>query len=89
MKWYKRVKSTLTNLGGKMSSVDSALYMWHRNGQLTGMVAVHVDDFLWAGNDEFKSTIISSLRNTFTVGKEETNCFKYLGLNITQDREFD
>ena len=87
MKWYERVKSTMTELQGKMSSVDSALFTWHKGNELQGLIAVHVDDFLWSGNAEFQSTIIPKLRKTFTIGKEESKCFKYLGLNITQVSE--
>ena len=58
MKWYERVKSTMTELQGKMSSVDSALFTWHKGNELQGLIAVHVDDFLWSGNAEFQSTII-------------------------------
>ena len=87
MKWYEHVKSTMTELRGKMSSVDSGLFTWHKGNELQGFIAVHVDDFLWSGNAEFPSTIILKLCKTFTIGKEESKCFKYLGLNIAQVSE--
>lgn len=85
MKWYKRVKSTMIHLGGKMSSVDSALFIWHKNDCLQGLIAVHVDDFLWAGNDDFYELTIQKLNDTFTIGKEESKSFKYLGINVTHN----
>ena len=82
MKWYERVKSTMINLGGEMSSVDSALFIWHKDGVLEGLIAVHVDDFLWAGSNRFYQSIIQQLRKIFTFGKEECKSFKYLGLHV-------
>ena len=34
MKWYECVKSTMTEFQGKMSSVDSALFTWHKGNEL-------------------------------------------------------
>ena len=88
MKWYGRVMSTMTELQGKLSSVDSALFTWHKGTELQGLIAVHVDAFLWSGNNaEFQSTIISKLCKTFTIGKEEGKCFIYFGVNIAQVSE--
>ena len=52
--------------------------------QVIGLVAVHVDDFIWCGNIEFENTVINDLRRTFLVGKEETKCFQYLGVQLKQ-----
>ena len=43
-----------------------------------------MDDFIWCGVHEFENTVISDLRSTFRVGKEETACFQYLGLQLQQ-----
>lgn len=62
-----------------MSSVDAELFTGHEGGQLRGMVVVHVDDFLWSDDDEFQSTVITTLKNIFAIGKKET---KYLVQNF-------
>ena len=49
---------------------------------LIGIICVHVDDFLWAGVADFENDIVNNLRLTFKIGKEETERFKYIGLNI-------
>ena len=84
LKWYLQVKKVMTNLGGKISDVDPALFTWYEDGILIGMTAVHVDDFLWSGNNYFESMIIPHIRENFSVGREEEKTFKYLGMNIQQ-----
>merc|ERR1712055_85918 len=51
--WYLRVKDELLKLGVKMSSYDCALFYWIVNGKLQGIIGLYVDDFIWAGTDEF------------------------------------
>ena len=51
---------------------------------LYGILAVYVDDFLWAGSNKFQKNIISRIRSIFEVGKE-TSLFKYIGLNLSQE----
>ena len=45
-------------------------------------MAIHVDDFLFAGNDFFHAHVIEQLRNILTIGLEESCGMKYLGLHI-------
>ena len=45
---------------------------------------MHVDDFIWCGNISFETQVINNLRNTFQIGKEESSCFQYLGLQLKQ-----
>ena len=58
------------------------MFTWHENNFLIGVIIVHVDDFLFAGNEKFQNTVIGNLRQTFAIGKEESKQFKYLGLNL-------
>ncbi len=48
---------------------------------------MHVDDFLWAGTNYFKDSVIDVITNKFQCGKKEENSFRYIGLNITQDED--
>ena len=70
-----------------MSRVDPAVFYWHDSNGLVGILAVHVDDFLWAGSEKFKDTVIVKLRKLFNVGKEACELFKYIGLELSQDEE--
>lgn len=53
-----------------------------REGKVVGIVACHVDDFIWGGDDQFASTIIGTIKKTFKIGKEESSAFKFIGINL-------
>ncbi|VDI51209.1 Hypothetical predicted protein [Mytilus galloprovincialis] len=59
LKWYEKVKKTLNECGGIESKVDPAVFYWYNSNGLAGVLAVHVDDFLWAGTNLFETEIIS------------------------------
>ena len=72
--------------GLKESIADPALFYKYNNGSLEGFLAVHVDDFYWSGTKHFEKTVISRLRSTFNVGKEESEDFTYVRLSVNQDK---
>ena len=86
--WYLRVKEELIKLGAIVSSVDPALFFWEDNNNLIGILACHVDDMIWGGNENFKLNIIDKLKNIFTFGSEETDAFTYLGIQLSQDEDY-
>lgn len=52
--WYNKVKELMLDAGGKMSQVDPAVFFWlNAHSEVTGVLACHVDDFLWAGSEHF------------------------------------
>ena len=61
--------------------------MQDTSGDLVGMIVLHVDDFLHAGNDYFRSKVSKKLEDIFTMGKTEQKVFKYVGFNICQGEE--
>ena len=67
--------------------MDPAVFYWHDSNGIFGILAIHVDDFLWAGSEEFKDTVIVKLRKQFNVGKEPCESFTYIGLKLSQDEE--
>ena len=71
LKWYNRVIEFILSSDGKVSRLDPALFLWHRENKLIGIIALHVDDFLWSGDDNFERTVINKLRQIFVIGKEE------------------
>ena len=84
LKWYEKVRKTLKECGGTESKVDPAVFYWHDSNGLAGVLAVHVDDFLWAGSEIFEINVISKVKEVFNVGKEASESFKYLGLGLNQ-----
>ena len=59
-KWYNRVKTYFLSIGLVMSKADPALFYYHDNN-ITGIIAIHVDDFLWSGTNDFETNFISKL----------------------------
>jgi len=84
--WYKRVKHELLDtLGGKVSKFDKAFFLWHDNeGNLRGIIALHVDDFVYCGTNEWLTNVIEPLMAIFKISKSVQRCFRYLGLNVVQ-----
>ena len=65
---------------------------WARNAEgqptrLIGIMAVHVDDLITAGNAQYE-TVLTSLRAKLSFGKWEQRTFEYTGRLISQDSDF-
>ena len=86
--WYLCVKEELIKLGTNESSVDPSLFYWKEHYKLVGILACHVDDMIWGGNENFKSNVTNNLKNTFMFGSEETKPFTYLGIQLIQNGDF-
>ena len=82
--WYINVKNELINLGTKLCHSDPAVFSWHFNAKLSGILCTHGDDFSFGGNEHFINNVIKPLKSTFTIGSEFCTAFIYLGLNINQ-----
>lgn len=82
--WYLKVLQVLLSLDVKQSKYDQALFMWYHDGILCGIMACHVDDFIFGGTELFHQTIIDQVRSLFIIGMEENTTMKFLGLQIDQ-----
>lgn len=83
--WYIRVLKELKSCGGVQLKLDQAVFVWHsKDKSLVGIMVIHVDDFLFGGNEEFHESVISKFKEVFTIGLEETQAMKYLGISIAQ-----
>ena len=82
--FYDRVKEFMVSNGGKMCQVDPAVFCWYKDSQVIGIIVIHVDDFLWAGDTTFQNSVIVKMRETFLIGKESNTYFQYLGLKLQQ-----
>ena len=47
-----------------------------------GFITTHVDDFVWAGVEDFENTIVEPLRDRFPIGEESRRTLFYLGTRI-------
>ena len=85
--WYLRVKEVLLQLGTKLSCYDQALFFYHVNSKLQGVMLCHVDDFLWAGTQCFVENVITPFKMKFSVGQECETCFRYIGINLSENSD--
>ena len=81
--WYFRVTEELNRLGCKKSTLDSSLYIYYTD-KLEGILISHVDDFLFAGTENFHKSVIMNLKETFKISKEDKSNFKYIGIELQQ-----
>ena len=86
--WYDRVKEELSKLDGRMSKYDNALFSWYdSDGQLEGVMALHVDDFEFCGTTEWQKRVVGSICAMFRISAYHKGTFKYVGLNIAQTKD--
>ena len=63
--WYLSVWEKLEELecGEKLEELgceaDYGVFMWYEGEELAGLIEIHVDDFLWAGNASFETSVIT------------------------------
>ena len=68
----------LSNLKGIVSAYDNALFLWFdATGNLMGILAKHVDDFVFVGNDLFKKNVMAEWKKY-----SKLECIKVEHLNF-------
>ena len=82
--WYNTLKALFLALGGEIA-YDPALFVWKKYGVLQGLLSIHVDDFVYAGDEEFIDRVMSSIRTSFEIRLEQSKTFQFLGLDVKQD----
>ena len=85
--WFLRLKEELLSLGVTISTYDKGLFFWHSSEGLEGILICFVDDILWGGSQLFEDTIITKLRETFDISKEDSIAFKYIGIDLRQSSD--
>ena len=80
-----KCSNELKGLGCSQSKYDPAFFICHNENVLSGVVCLHVDDELAAGNTKFKTQVWDQLDQRMVVGTTETNdVIKYVGLQVNQ-----
>ncbi len=82
--WYFKVVNKLKELGFQKSFCDKGVFFLIKDNKLIGFIALHVDDFLHAGDQYFNKVIMPQVLAAFKVGKSETRDFLYTGFRIRQ-----
>lgn len=85
--WYLSLRHLLESLGARASKMDNGLFSWYnQSGALSGVLCVHVDDICWGGTEEFEKVVIAKISQQLSISKTESQCFKYLGIKLSQDK---
>ena len=89
LEWYKTVASFLESLGLERLWSDACAWVWRPNHQLRGMIAGHVDDFLFSGREDDKEwqAVLQQIRDKFRWGDWDTGQFVQCGVQVVQDSE--
>ena len=82
--WWESFSKTLKNLGMRQSELDPCTYYWYHEGELQGLVALHVDDMIIGGSEEFHEKVLFQLRQVYPFKHWKTGGGKFLGRNIRQ-----
>ena len=86
-KWFDRVVQFLTQQNMVQSRLDKAVFLFGKPGELSGLICLHVDDFIWTGDEYFVQRVIDPLRSTFAVEVEAEANFRFLGLDVTRSSD--
>ena len=61
---------------------DEAFYYKKDHGGLSGMLLIHVDDFMMAGKDKFVEETTRILDEALTISKIEDDSFQFCGVDL-------
>ena len=86
--WYQELKDELLRLKFRMSPLDPCLFsLADENGNVHGLLGIHVDDGLCCGNSVFSKTI-DKLEEKFPFGSKRDTDFTFTGIHIHQDQQW-
>ena len=83
--WYNMVKETIAASGIQKCPHDDSLFYLMKEGKLTGIMAIHVDDFMFSGNSQFLELLENGIMKQFIVGSWLKENFSFLGLQVQQN----
>ena len=83
--WYQELKESLLALGFRMSPLDPCLFSFvGKDQKVHGVLGVHVDDGLCAGDYEFEKAL-KQLEQKFPFGSKRQKSFVFTGIQVNQD----
>ena len=87
--WYKALVGELTRLGLETSPFDPCVFILRgtkgtpQEGQLLGVVGIHVDDGIYGGTPEFQR-VMDKLEQKYAFGSKSSTAFTFTGIELTQ-----
>ena len=87
--WYVELRDSLLALNFKISPLDPCLFcLQGEQGQIHGLIGMHVDDGLCCGDEVFENTL-KQLEQKFPFGSKRQQDFTFTGIHIIQDNNFN
>ncbi len=75
----------LQQLGCRQSELDPCCFYWFHEKRLSGVLALHVDDLVMAGNEKFHDSVLSGLKKAYPFKHWKLRgAGMFLGRNLTQ-----
>ena len=89
LEWYRSISSYLQELGLVKSWADPCCWFWKPKGSLRGMVAGHVDDFLFSGDPEDQEwqILCQKIQERYKWSAWEENSFVQCGVLIEEQKD--
>ena len=86
--WYKELSRALEELGFTVSPFDPCCFiLYAEDNSPQGFIGIHVDDGLFAGNEEFHRRI-NLLESKYPFGSRKEKDFVFTGLHVHQKEDF-
>eukprot|EP00438_Fugacium_kawagutii_P029976 Skav217703 [mRNA] locus=scaffold2294:90003:97141:- [translate_table: standard] len=86
--WFQEIREALQALGFVSSPLDPCLFsLSSPEGQVHGLIALHVDDGLYCGDTLFHQRI-QKLQEKYPFGSQRSKDFTFTGIHIRQDEDF-
>ena len=81
--WYETIREQI-ELNDITKCPHDDAFFYKRDTSIQGMMSLHVDDFIYAGDSDFQDTITGSVLRDVNIKKIDQNQFTYLGLEVNQ-----
>ena len=77
----------MQDLGALKSRLDPIVFYWRNERGLRVVMCSHVNGFIYRGNKEFEEEVVGRLKERLKEGSEEVGDFKYIGVEIRQEKD--
>ena len=84
LQWYRSVHKFFMQLGLERTWSDSCTWVWRPNGVLRGQISSHVDDFMFAGEEQDSGwqEVLRRIKERFKWGDWERDDFFQCGVRV-------
>ena len=85
--WWNCLNGKLCSLGLGVSEFDPCVYYYYYQGNISGVVALHVDDLCMGGDNHFRERVQDKLREMFPFKHWKVGKAEFLGKWLEQQND--